>query len=60
LKEWKSNEYEKLSNCSSSKTAFDRGALSVLIIGPKSVDETQLKRMIEGELEIEENWKNRK
>ncbi|MED3564362.1 hypothetical protein [Bacillus xiapuensis] len=38
------------------KTAYTyREALNVLIKGPKYVDETQLKRMIEEELEIEEH-----
>ncbi|MDR4950411.1 hypothetical protein [Neobacillus cucumis] len=46
--EWKSNEYEKLPDCPSFRTAYTyREALNVLIKGPKYVDETQLKRMIE-------------
>lgn len=60
-KEWKSGQYENLSDCPSFKTAYIyREALNVLIKGPKYVDETQLKRMIEEELEIEEHWENRK
>jgi hypothetical protein len=57
-KEWTSNEYERLVDCPSFKTAYTyREALNVLIKGPEYVDEAQLKRMIDEELEIENYWK---
>ena len=60
-KEWKSGQYENLSDCPSFKVTYTyREALNVLIKGPQYFDETQLKRMIEEELEIEEHWENRK
>lgn len=57
-KEWKSNKYERLSDCPSFKLAHTyREAMYVLIKGPKHVDETELKREIDEELEIENHWK---
>lgn len=59
-KEWISNQYERLSDCPSFKTAHTyREALNVLIKGPEYVDETQLKRMIDEDLEIEKHWENK-
>lgn len=59
-KEWKSNKYERLSDCPSFKTAYTyREALNVLINGPKQFDETQLKNMVDEELEIESFWKSK-
>lgn len=60
-KEWKSNNYSRLSECPSFKAAHTyREALNVLIKGPSHVDETQLKRMIDEDLEIEDLWEQRK
>ncbi|MCM3405940.1 hypothetical protein [Cytobacillus oceanisediminis] len=59
-KEWKSSNYENLRDCPSFKLAYTyREALNILIEGPKHVDETQLKRMIDEELETENHWKNK-
>ena len=59
-KEWKSNEYTNLSECPSFKTAYTyKEAMSVLINGPKYVDETQLMKMIDEELETENFWKEK-
>ncbi|MEH7119986.1 hypothetical protein V7128_21555 [Neobacillus vireti] len=58
--EWKSNKYEKLSDCPSFKTGYTyREALNVLIKGLNYVDETQLKSMIDEDIEIENDWKNK-
>jgi hypothetical protein len=60
-KEWKSGKYERLSECPSFKAAHTyREALNVLINGPESVNDAQLKRMIDEDLEIEQLWENRK
>lgn len=58
--EWKSNKFERLSDCPSFKAAYTyREALNVLIKGLNYVDETQLKRMIDEEMEMENHWKNK-
>lgn len=58
-KEWKSGKYERLADCPSFKAAHTyREALNVLIKGPNTVDDTQLREMIDEELELEE-WRNR-
>jgi hypothetical protein len=63
-KEWKSSEYQKLSDCPSFKTAYTyREALEVLANGSESFDEhksERLKRMIDEDLELENFWKNKK
>ncbi|EJP0467843.1 hypothetical protein NVA59_005312 [Escherichia coli] len=60
-KEWKSGQYGQLSECPSFKLAYTyREALNVLMKGPKYVDETELKGMIEEELNIENFWKHKK
>lgn len=54
-KEWKSGMYFKVRNCPNFYTTLTyREALNVLIHGPQYVDETQLKRLIEEDLEIEQ------
>lgn len=62
-KEWKSNEYEKLSDCPSFKVVYTyREALDVLIKGPEHVNDDKserLKRMIDEELELE-NYRKQK
>jgi hypothetical protein len=58
--EWKSGQYEKLSDCPSFKVTYTyREALNVLIKGPRFIDESQLKKMIDEELEIENFWKEK-
>lgn len=58
--EWKSEQYESLSDCPSFKAAYTyREALNVLIKGPQYIDETQLKKMIDEELEVENFWKEK-
>lgn len=60
-KEWKSSVYERLSDCPSFKlTATYREALNVLYKGPSHYDETQLKRLITEDLEIEKLRENNK
>lgn len=60
-KEWKSSKYERLSECPAFKTAQTyKEALNVLINGSDHADETELKKMIEEELQIEKHWKQRK
>jgi hypothetical protein len=66
VKEWKSKEYKKLSDCPSfeSVSAY-RSALNILIKSlylPEYLDNYKiqpLKRMIEEQLEIEEFWAER-
>jgi hypothetical protein len=63
-KEWKSNDYEQLSDCPSFKLAYTyREALDVLITGPESFDEhksEKLKELIDEDLGLENFWKERK
>lgn len=63
-KEWKSNDYERLSDCPSFKLAYTyREALDVLITGPESFDELKsekLKEQIDEELRMENFWKERR
>lgn len=65
-KEWKSNQYEKLSNCPSYESAKAyREAMNVLIKAcylPQYVNEHKiktLKQMIDEDLEIESFWDSR-
>lgn len=59
-KEWRSNEYGRLSDCPSFKLAHTyHEALNVLIKGPKHFEETELKRMLAEELETEKHWENK-
>lgn len=65
-KEWKSNQYEKLSDCPSYKsTAAYREAMNVLIKAcylPQYVESHKvrtLKDMIDEEIELENFWKER-
>jgi hypothetical protein len=59
-KEWKSGQYETLSDCPSFKVTYTyREALNVLIKGSRYIDETQLKKMIDEELEVENFWKEK-
>lgn len=58
--EWKGGQYENFSDCPSFKVTYTyREALNVLIKGPQYIDETQLKKMIDEELEIEHFWKEK-
>jgi hypothetical protein len=66
-KEWKSNKYEKLSDCPSFKGANAyREAMNVLIKAcylPEYLEAHKikpLKQMLDEELEIEEFWESRK
>jgi hypothetical protein len=66
-KEWKSDAYQKLSDCPSFKAANAyREAMNVLIKAcyrPEYLEEHKiktLKQLIDEDLEIEEFWKNRK
>lgn len=63
-KEWKSDKYERLSDCPSFKIVYTyREALDVLIKGPEYIDEyksERLKKMIDEELEIEKYRKENK
>lgn len=56
-KEWKSNQYEKLSDCPSFKGVYTyRDALDVLIKGPGSIDvykSERLQGIIDEDLELE-------
>ena len=61
-KEWKSGQYEKLSECPSFKTtATYHEAMTVLTNGCNfpEVAEAQLKRELDEELEIENFWKEK-
>jgi hypothetical protein len=59
--EWKSGQYKNLTDCPSFKVTYTyREALNVLIKGPQYIDETQLKKMIDEELEIQNHWKEHK
>ena len=61
-KEWKSGQYERLSDCPSFQTAAAyRDAMNVLIKGcyHPEVIEGQLKRMLDEELEIEGFWEEK-
>jgi len=59
-KDWKSNTYKRLADCPSFKTAAAyRDAMNVLIKGcyhPEAI-ESQLKKILDEELEIENHWK---
>lgn len=58
-KEWKSGQYGKLSECPSFKVTHTyKEAINILIKGTQYIDETELKQMIDEDLEIEELRKN--
>jgi len=58
--EWKSGQYDILSDCPSFEVTYTyREALNVLIKGPQYIDETQLKKMMDEELEVENFWKEK-
>jgi len=58
--EWKSGQYENLSDCPSFKVTYTyKEALNVLIKSPQYIDETQLKKMMDEELEVENFWKEK-
>lgn len=58
--EWISSKYNRLIDCPSFKTAHTyKEALNVLINGSNHADETELKKMIEEELQVENHWKHK-
>jgi hypothetical protein len=62
-KEWKTNEYGRLSDCPSFRLAYTyREAMDILIIGPTYFEDNKterLKKMIDEDLELE-NYRKQK
>ena len=60
-KEWISGKYERLSECPSFKeTHTFREAMKILIHGPEQADDSELKKLINEEVELENFWKERR
>lgn len=63
-KEWKSEAYERISDCPSFKVAYTyREAMNILIKGPNYIDNDKTERFkkeIDEELELENFWKQNK